>query len=57
MPRWLQSVFFRSQLLQRILYRYRCPYPVIDDKSARACVESGNCGCDNQRRYSAPTRR
>jgi hypothetical protein len=24
----------------------RCPYPVISDHSARACIEAGHCGCD-----------
>lgn len=35
----------------RLLYRYCCPRPIIDDISARACVLAGCCGCDNQERY------
>lgn len=38
---------------QGILYRYRCPRPIIDDPTARACVLAGKCGCDNQDRYRA----
>jgi hypothetical protein len=30
-----------------IWYRWRCPYPIIDDHSVRACVASDNCGCDH----------
>lgn len=35
----------------RLWFRYYCPRPVIDDPSAKACVRSGNCGCDNYDRY------
>jgi hypothetical protein len=35
----------------RIWYRYRCPYPISTDHSARACVAAGCCGCSNGSRY------
>lgn len=46
---WLENIWIS------IWWRYYCPRPVINDWSAKACVNSGNCGCDNQRRY--PTRK
>jgi hypothetical protein len=33
-------------------FRHYCPYPVIEDRTARACVECGQCGCNNLDRYS-----
>ncbi len=60
MPDWLDKFGYRlcwrvswfSQFVWcQIWYRYRCPVPIIDDHSARACAESGYCGCDNKRRY------
>ncbi len=36
-----------AYLISRIWFRWRCPYPVIEDHSVRACVKSGNCGCSN----------
>lgn len=52
LPRWLQGILIRSQLLQRLFFRYYCPYPILEDRSARACVEAGKCGCNNQDRYA-----
>jgi hypothetical protein len=43
----------RIDWLSTLIYRYRCPYPIIEDHSVRACIASGNCGCDNN---PAPTR-
>lgn len=34
-----------------IWWRHYCPRPVIADWTARACFESGNCGCDNADRF------
>ena len=28
-------------------FRWWCPYPVIDDWRASACIAAGKCGCDN----------
>lgn len=28
-------------------YRHYCPYPVIHDLTARACIAGGHCGCSN----------
>ena len=39
-----------SDLWAPIWFRWWCPYPVIADYSARACVASGDCGCDASRR-------
>jgi hypothetical protein len=44
-----------GRLWASIWYRYRCPYPIITDHSARACVAAGHCGCDNQSRYPQVT--
>lgn len=38
-----------------VWYRYYCPYPVVDEWTARACVRSGNCGCNNLDRYAGET--
>jgi hypothetical protein len=51
LPLWLQRALFRSFFLQRIFYRYYCPYPLTHDRTARACVMSGGCGCENARRF------
>lgn len=34
-------------LWARVWYRFYCPYPLTENHSARACIASGNCGCDN----------
>lgn len=44
MPMWLQAFILRHPLLQRILFRFRCPAGSV---SARKCINVGNCGCDN----------
>lgn len=31
-----------------IYYRFHCPYPIIADRSARACIAAGCCGCKNK---------
>lgn len=36
-----------SDLWSKIWYRWYCPYPIIDDHSARACIKAGCCGCNN----------
>lgn len=45
------SLCFRSDwisdLWAPIWFRWWCPYPVIADYRAKACIASGNCGCDN----------
>ncbi len=53
LPLWMQSILIRSNWLQTLLYRYRCPYPVLADRSARACCEAECCGCDNATRYKS----
>jgi hypothetical protein len=60
MIQWLDTIGYRmcwgsgwlAFQWSRIWYHYRCPYPIITDHSARACVESGHCGCSNLDRYS-----
>ncbi len=60
MKRWLEIQAYRlcwfpgrmSSWWARIFYRYYCPYPTTDNYRARACVEAGLCGCDNEARYS-----
>ncbi len=37
-----------SDQWSRIWFRWWCPYPVIADHRAKACVASGNCGCGNR---------
>lgn len=51
MPLWVQGLLLRYEWLYRIVFRYRCPYPVIENGSARACYKAGKCGCDNARRF------
>jgi hypothetical protein len=58
MMQWLDTLGYRlcwrsgwlAFQWSRIWYHYRCPYPIITDHSARACVEAGHCGCDNGQR-------
>jgi hypothetical protein len=52
LPRWLLLSRPGQLFLYHVYYRYRCPYPVIEDPSARACVEGGHCGCNNAPRYA-----
>ena len=42
--------------LAPIIYRFRCPHPIIADHSVHACIASDNCGCDNLPKWktSAP---
>lgn len=61
MIRWLDTLGYRmswgsswlSFQWARVWYHFRCPYPVNSDHSARACVESGECGCNNGPRLAA----
>jgi hypothetical protein len=46
---WLEAVWIG------VWWRYYCPRPVIDDWTARACANSGNCGCNNLDRYAHPS--
>jgi hypothetical protein len=39
-----------------IWWRYYCPYPTIDDWTARACFKSGNCGCSSGDRFRSTVR-
>jgi hypothetical protein len=63
MMAWLDTLGYRlcwrsgrlASLWALIWYRYRCPYPIIKDHSARACVATGHCGCDNRPRYPQET--
>lgn len=43
----LWASWHRIDWLAALIYRVICPYPLIDDKSARACIRAGLCGCDN----------
>lgn len=60
MIRWLDELGYRmcwrsgwlATQWARVWYHYRCPYPVIKDHSARACVKAGHCGCNNGPRLS-----
>jgi hypothetical protein len=36
-----------SDLWSRIWFRWYCPYPVIEDHKANACIAAGKCGCSN----------
>lgn len=55
MMAWLDTLGYRlcwgsgrlPFLWSRIWYRYRCPYPVSADRSVRACIAGGYCGCEN----------
>lgn len=41
-----------SRVVAPIWFHWYCPYPLSDDWTARACVKSGECGCDNKPRYA-----
>lgn len=43
-----------ERLWTPLWYRYYCPRPVISPWTAKACVRSGNCGCENQKFYALP---
>lgn len=30
-----------------IWYRFYCPYPVLNNPRAKACIAAGACGCNN----------
>lgn len=45
---WLEAAWVA------VWWRYYCPRPLLDDWTARACVNGGCCGCDNQRHYAGP---
>jgi hypothetical protein len=55
MTNWLDDLGYRlcwrsgriADWWARIWYRWRCPYPIIADRSVRACIAGGHCGCDN----------
>lgn len=65
MTRWLEELGYRlcwhrgwlAFQWSRIWYHFRCPYPIIADHSARACVAAGHCGCDNGPRLLAAMER
>lgn len=42
---------YRCPPLWRLWVRWRCPVPIGREKSARACFEAGECGCDNAERF------
>lgn len=51
LDRILYWLAYRFQwTLAPIIYRFRCPAPVIPDRSVRACIAAGVCGCDNLQR-------
>ena len=42
---WLELHFPR---IWGVTYaRYYCPRPIIKDRTARACIAAGHCGCNN----------
>lgn len=43
-----------SFLWCRIWYRFYCPSPIGKNKTARACIAAGECGCDNNPRIMPP---
>ena len=49
--RWMYGICWRGDWIARVIapvwYRFYCPYPTQPDLTARACIKSGNCGCDN----------
>lgn len=57
MPNWLIELTLKYDWVHRVVYRFRCPYPVDGHNSARACFEAGVCGCDNARRFSGTQKR
>jgi len=37
-----------SRIWAPIWFAYYCPYPVIKDWRAVACINAGQCGCSNR---------
>lgn len=56
MPLWFQGFLLRHPWAFRVWFRYRCPYPIDDNNSARACFEAWLCGCDNATRFRSTVR-
>lgn len=38
----------RVDWLANLIYRFACPYPIYENWTPRACIRSGNCGCNNR---------
>jgi hypothetical protein len=36
-----------ADIVSRVWFRWRCPYPIIPDHSVQACREAGHCGCSH----------
>jgi hypothetical protein len=48
---WWAS-YRRIDWLWKIIYRYACPYPTSPRHySARGCFKTGDCSCENERRF------
>lgn len=55
MKRWLEgigySLCWRGDWISRawcpVWFHFYCPYPIISDYTARACIAAGKCGCSN----------
>lgn len=43
---WLELHFPR--IWGQTYARYYCPRPISEDKTARACIAAGHCGCNNR---------
>jgi hypothetical protein len=37
-----------TRIVAPLWFRWYCPHPLRADMTARACVEAGDCGCNNQ---------
>lgn len=48
---FMYGLTFRGDWIARIVcpiwFHWYCPYPIIDDYTARACINAGKCGCNN----------
>lgn len=51
---WLYGRTMREDwiagIIATVLFRWYCPYPLLDDWTARTCIREGLCGCNNTKR-------
>lgn len=40
-----------ARIIEPLYYHFRCPRPIDDHRSPRACFLAGYCGCSNADRF------
>jgi len=44
---WGSAGYWFTYIWAPIWFRFYCPYPIIDNLTARACIKAGKCSCSN----------